>query len=54
MTQYTQAMERCKKTRAATCKGKLADPLEQYGKWAYWCAKTKDGWHAKKCDCPKL
>jgi len=31
----------------AKCKGRLKDPKENYGHWAYWDHINKNGWLAK-------
>lgn len=31
-----------------TCKGRLLEPIENYGKWAYWHGDGHPiGWHSK-------
>lgn len=42
------------RTRFAKCKGRLADPPEAFGEWAYWWADGS-GWHAtmKPAEQPK-
>jgi hypothetical protein len=35
------------KTRIENCQGKLAEPRESYGKWAYWWGTDKGGWHSR-------
>ena len=34
------------KTRFANCKGRLAEPVRNYGVWAYWWGTNKGGWHS--------
>lgn len=47
-----RSTDTCHKTRVENCKGNLADPRDQYGKWAYWCKDIKfrvRGWRAEPC-----
>lgn len=32
-------------------RGVMLEPLENYGRWAYYCGKTGGGWRSKPCDC---
>lgn len=39
------------KTRLENCKGVLLEPIENYGKWAYWYGDGLGGWHSKPKSC---
>lgn len=38
MTTRKNLLSRDHKTRTEKCKGRMVDPPESYGKWAYWWA----------------
>lgn len=43
----TKAMRRCKRTKAATCKGVVKGTPT--GPWVYWCGVSGSGWHPAPC-----
>ena len=50
-----QSVEVCHRAKFKTAsKGSLKEPRENYGEYAYWCVKQRNGWSSKPCDCNKI